>query len=141
MSGGLFFFFWDADAPVAPPPPPPPPPPGAGGGASHGKPESYIPFSEQYWDEREAYLQNLFDKHHPTTDPDVARDYERRANEEYERRKKQLEELNSERATLIIQLRKSTTIKAMKEAGARIEAINAKIRELMGKQAVSRFMH
>jgi hypothetical protein len=139
MSGGLFFFFWEADAPVAPPPPPPPPDPGAGGGASRGEPDSYIPFTDQYWDEREAYLQALFDRAHPQ--PNVAEDYEARANEEYERRKKQIAELNAERATLIIQLRKSTTVAAMKAAGARIAAINAKIHELQGKQAVTRFMH
>jgi hypothetical protein len=139
MSGGLFFFFWDADAPVAPPPPPPPPDPGAGGGASRGEPDSYIPFTDQYWDEREAYLQALFDRTHPQ--PNVAEDYEARVNEEYARRKAQIEELNAERATLILKLRHCTTVTEMKGYGARILAINAKIHELMGKQAVSRFMH
>lgn len=139
MSGGLFFFFWDADAPVAPPPPPPPPPPGAGGGASRGKPESYIPFTDQYWDAREAYLQSLFNRTHPQRQ--VAEDYERRANAEYEARKAQLEDLNAERATLILKLRHCETISEMKAHGVRIAAINAKIHELMGKQAVTRFMH
>lgn len=139
MSGGLFFFFWDPDAPVAPPPPPPPPDPGAGGGAGRGTDHVYIPFSDQYWDTREIYLQSLFDRTHPQRL--VAEDYERRANAEYEARKQQLEELNAERATLILKLRHCTTVAEMKDHGARILAINAKIHELMGKQAVSRFMH
>lgn len=139
MSGGLFFFFWDENAPVAPPPPPPPPDPGAGGGAGAGTSDSYIPFTEQYWDEREAYLQALFDRAHPQ--PTVAEDYEARANAAYEARKQELEALNAERATLILKLRHCESVAEMKAHGSRIAAINARIHELQGKQAVSRFMH
>ncbi len=152
MSAAVLFF-WDwAGAPPPPPPPPPPPAPapddpgagsgkGKGKGKGKGRPE-YIPRTDEYWDERERYLRTLYPEEIPPAPPpdDLATNYEREANRLYEERKQQLEALTAERAAAISDLRNSADAKSMLAAGARITTLNAKIADLMGKQAVSRFM-
>lgn len=144
MSAAVLFF-WDwAGAPAAPPPPPPPAPApqdlGSGGGKSRSQ---YVPHTQEYWDERERYLRTLYPEEiEPAPPPDnLAGDYEREANRLYEERKQQLEALASERASHVIALRGAPDLATMRSHGARIQELNAKIAELTGKLALSRFMH
>lgn len=156
----LLFQFWPANAPVAPPPPgPPPPPPPPGAGASlrlnrnipatpgvlpvgAGKSAKYEPLTPEQWDVREAYLRSLYPADPPPPPgPDLSTEYERQANAAYQARKEKLEELNAQRATEINELRHAGSLGEIKAHGAKIEALNNEIHDLMGKQAVSRFMH
>lgn len=147
----LFFWDWAGAPPPAPPPPSPAPSPGADLGAGsgkgkkkgHGKQSNYIPRTQEYWDERERYLRTLYPEDIPPAPPpdELAENYEREANRLYEERKQQLEALTAERAAAISDLRNSPDLATMQQLGARITSINAKIADLMGKQAVSRFMH
>lgn len=152
----ILLFFWDANAPVAPPPPVPPEP---GTGAhvrsnqkigqpigklpvGNGKTVQYEPMSLEQWDAREAYLRSLMPPEPPPPPvPDLAVEYDRQANAAYELRRAKIEELNTERAFHVQELRHCTTCEEMLRHGKRIEAINDKIHELTGAQAVHRFMH
>ncbi len=148
MSGALFFYFWSWDGAPAPPPPPPAPAPGepgSGGGKSRGKGKGrpdYVQLSQEHWDERERYLRTIYPEEiepAPPPDDSVAQ-YKAEMNRQYEARQQQLTQLTSERAAAIAALRSSPDLQSMQRQGSHITELNAKIAELTGKQAFTRFI-
>jgi hypothetical protein len=108
----------------------------AGGGAGRSNREN-VPVPVDLWAAREAYLQSLFPEGPaPVVDADNTEEWAA-----YERRQQQIVNMTAERAHEIVELRNSSDLQSMKQHGARITELTAKIANLTGKQSFTRFMH
>lgn len=108
----------------------------AGGGAGRFNREN-VPVPVDLWAAREAYLQSLYPEGPaPVVETDNTAEWE-----EYERRQQQIVNLTAERAHEIAELRNAPDLQSMKQHGAKINELTARIASLTGKQQFTRFMH